>query len=446
MPPVREFAEVRRVQDNKPLLLVTKDMYVGNYKPRGEMAKRKAEKDKQKKDNQTTWSEYGLELVSHPWLRSDEGQRESVHGAVRWLMEVFNQHLLTKNHLPLEPQQDDNFQLLVFRREQVLFASVADYDGTRKPSAPLSSQQATLGVGASAIRDGKSPEAQLIRSAPWYQPKYELEAAEKSKDEAVNAAYAFLKSVMVKMVALAWEKYLPIGKWKRQGGKTPADGWADPDVKNMWHLLPRSKPVMILEGLDGTQKGLVFDLLKKAPADLPDADAWGPVYEAILKDGTSPSSHPIDSAKVGGDQAMLFEFRKDPPRAMLDDYVLDPAWRDKKEDSELIELVDKLTQAPNTIKNIRSYAQKNADDYKKWFVHKYNQRAQVDAMKLASNAKLADIVSWLAEGHPDALKDFLSEAEKAKKPNAQVKPLVGPPLPPMAPIPMKAPIPSDKPQ
>lgn len=444
-PPLREFAEVRRTADNKPILLVTKDMESGPYAPKGEMAKKKKKKDKDKGGPKTVWCQYGLELVSHPWLRSDEKQRESVHSAVRWVMEVFTQHVMNRNHLPLEPQQDDQFELLVFRREQVIFVGGGDYDGSRKPNAPLSAQQATLGEAASAIRDGKSLEAQLIRSASWYQPKYELEAEEKSKDEAVKAAYAFLKSVMVKMVNVAWVKYLPIGNWRRKGGDPPADGWSDSYVKNEWHLLPRSAPVLILDGLSGTQRGLVLELLKEAPADLPDVQAWGPVCETILQDRTSPSSHPINSAKVGGEQAMLFEYRKDPPQAMMDEYVLDPAWRNKKEDSELVQLLAKLNHAPNTVANIRLYAQKEAEDYKKWFVHKYNQRAQVDAMKIASNAKLGDIVTWLAEIHPDALKHFLSEAEKSKKPSAQVNPILGPAPPPVAPSAMKAPIPSGKP-
>ena len=140
-----------------------------------------------------------------------------MHSAVRWVMEVFTQHVMNRNHLPLEPQQDDQFELLVFRREQVIFVGGGDYDGSRKPNAPLSAQQATLGRLRQPSETARAWRPSSSGRRPGTNPKYELEAEEKSKDEAVKAAYAFLKSVMVKMVNVAWVKYLPIGNWRRKG-------------------------------------------------------------------------------------------------------------------------------------------------------------------------------------------------------------------------------------
>ena len=138
---------------------------------------------------------------------------------------------------------------------------------------------------------------------------------------------------------------------------------------------------------------------------------------------------------------MLFNTAKDPPQAMMDEYVLDPAWRNKKEDSELVQLLAKLNHAPNTVANIRLYAQKEAEDYKKVVRSQIQPTCAGRRDEDRFNAKLGDIVTWFAEIHPDALKHFLSEAEKSKKPSAQVNPILGPAPPPVAPSAMKAPFP-----
>src|SRR5262249_40525132 len=125
--------------------------------------------------------------------------------------------------------------------------------------------------------------------------------------EAVESAYTYLKSI-ISFTAKQVDKHgIPIGDYP---GASPFHSLTDPVVKNDWKVLPRTRPNIVLEGLSDVGKAATPRLLREMP-EIGDGTIWRESKLYILGGG-EVAGHGINDAVIGGEKALLFEFRAVP--------------------------------------------------------------------------------------------------------------------------------------
>ncbi|EOX1765182.1 MARTX multifunctional-autoprocessing repeats-in-toxin holotoxin RtxA [Vibrio cholerae] len=318
------FGYVHDSQGN-PLFMLTKDMNQGGYSnPVGI-------NDIQGVSN---WQTHTIELVTYPSEISDTAAVESRKEAMLWLAKEFTDHINQSNHQSLPHLvSDDGRSTLVISNSKHLIAAGngTSIDAQGKTiGMPPSGQQATMAISAKEFGTSSSSEVRLLESAPWYQAglrdEFLANAKNTTLDDPATAqnVYAYLTSVYSKTADLAKEYGIYINDWDpaSEGFSPNAQGLTDPKVKNAWSILPRTKPVRMLELLSAEDSRYVRQQIAEKLKGTYSESLAKNVFE-YFQYGGEVAGHGINNATTGSVQqlepAILFEFRSVP--SALSDFV-----------------------------------------------------------------------------------------------------------------------------
>ncbi|HGE6133808.1 TPA: MARTX multifunctional-autoprocessing repeats-in-toxin holotoxin RtxA [Vibrio cholerae] len=318
------FGYVHDSQGN-PLFMLTKDMNQGGYSnPVGI-------NDIQGVNN---WQTHTIELVTYPSEISDTAAIESRKEAMLWLAKEFTDHINQSNHqsLPHLVSDDGRFTLVISNSKHLIAAgngTSIDAEGKTIGMTP-SGQQATMAISAKEFGTSSSSEVRLLESAPWYQAglrdEFLANAKNTTLDDPATAqnVYAYLTSVYSKTADLAKEYGIYINDWDpaSEGFSPNAQGLTDPKVKNAWSILPRTKPVRMLELLSAEDSRYVRQQIAEKLKGTYSESLAKNVFE-YFQYGGEVAGHGINNATTGSVQqpepAILFEFRSVP--SALSDFV-----------------------------------------------------------------------------------------------------------------------------
>ncbi|WP_410108651.1 MARTX multifunctional-autoprocessing repeats-in-toxin holotoxin RtxA [Vibrio cholerae] len=318
------FGYVHDLQGN-PLFMLTKDMNQGGYtNPVGI-------NDIQGVSN---WQTHTIELVTYPSEISDTTAVESRKEAMLWLAKEFTDHINQSNHqsLPHLVSDDGRFTLVISNSKHLIAAgNGTSIDAQGKTiGMPSSGQQATMAISAKEFGTSSSSEVRLLESAPWYQAglrdEFSANAKNTTLDDPATAqnVYAYLTSVYSKTADLAKEYGIYINDWDpaSEGFSPNAQGLTDPKVKNAWSILPRTKPVRMLELLSAEDSRYVRQQIAEKLKGTYSESLAKNVFE-YFQYGGEVAGHGINNATTGSVQqlepAILFEFRSVP--SALSDFV-----------------------------------------------------------------------------------------------------------------------------
>ncbi|WP_394852185.1 MARTX multifunctional-autoprocessing repeats-in-toxin holotoxin RtxA [Vibrio cholerae] len=318
------FGYVHDSQGN-PLFMLTKDMNQGGYSnPVGI-------NDIQGVNN---WQTHTIELVTYPSEISDTAAVESRKEAMLWLAKEFTDHINQSNHqsLPHLVSDDGRFTLVISNSKHLIAAgngTSIDAQGKTIGMTP-SGQQATMAISAKEFGTSSSSEIRLLESAPWYQAglrdEFLANAKNTTLDDPATAqnVYAYLTSVYSKTADLAKEYGIYINDWDpaSEGFSPNAQGLTDPKVKNAWSILPRTKPVRMLELLSAEDSRYVRQQIAEKLKGTYSESLAKSVFE-YFQYGGEVAGHGINNATTGSAQqpepAILFEFRSVP--SVLSEFV-----------------------------------------------------------------------------------------------------------------------------
>ncbi|NNN47868.1 MARTX multifunctional-autoprocessing repeats-in-toxin holotoxin RtxA [Vibrio sp. 2-2(8)] len=311
------FGYVHDSQGN-PLFMLTKDMNQGGYSNPVGITDIKGVNN---------WQTHTIELVTYPSETSDMVAIESRKEAMLWLAKEFTGHINQSNHhsLPSLVSDDGRFTLVISNSKHFIAAgngTSIEAQGQTIGMTP-SGQQATMAISAKEFGSSSSLEVRLLESAPWYQSglrdEFLVNANEAKLDDPVVAqnVYAYLTSVYSKTANLAKEYGIYINDWDpaSEGFSPNAQGLTDPKVKNAWEILPRTKPVKMLELLSADDSRYVRQqIIEKLKGSHSESLAKN-VFE-YFQYGGEVAGHGINNATTGSSQqpepAILFEFRSVP--------------------------------------------------------------------------------------------------------------------------------------
>ncbi|OXX57930.1 MARTX multifunctional-autoprocessing repeats-in-toxin holotoxin RtxA, partial [Vibrio sp. V10_P2A27P122] len=311
------FGYVHDSQGN-PLFMLTKDMNQGGYSNPVGITDIKGVNN---------WQTHTIELVTYPSETSDMVAIESRKEAMLWLAKEFTGHINQSNHhsLPSLVSDDGRFTLVISNSKHFIAAgngTSIEAQGQTIGMTP-SGQQATMAISAKEFGSSSSLEVRLLESAPWYQSglrdEFLVNANEAKLDDPVVAqnVYAYLTSVYSKTANLAKEYGIYINDWDpaSEGFSPNAQGLTDPKVKNAWEILPRTKPVKMLELLSADDSRYVRQqIIEKLKGSHSESLAKN-VFE-YFQYGGEVAGHGINNATTGRSQqpepAILFEFRSVP--------------------------------------------------------------------------------------------------------------------------------------
>ncbi|MDX3646319.1 actin cross-linking domain-containing toxin, partial [Streptomyces sp. MB09-02B] len=305
----RAFAFVSKVDSDEPLLMVTKDMSKGGYANPTElpMAQR------------GNWQTHTVELITYPSRLGDQAALGARNDATQWLLDVFKERLGVHNHRPLESMTspDGLYRLQVTSERHVIATGTGlELEGLPSVSMPTTQQQATVGIRAVDFGSRATNELRLLADhAHWYKPAFRNDDALRTAlarevldaPEQVENAYTYMKSVIDFTSDLVHKHGIPMEGW---AGAPPYRGLTHPAVKNEWSVLPRTRPSLVLDALSPGDRAVTLRLLREAPA-LGDEAVWKAARQYILT-GNEVAGRGINNATVGGERALLFEFRSLP--------------------------------------------------------------------------------------------------------------------------------------
>jgi hypothetical protein len=359
----RVFGYIRLKGGADPLVQITKDMSTGKY---GNPKHRDFVKDADQ------WKVHTLELVTYPSALADATAIGHRNSSVKFLLATLLERLGSHNHEPLETMTspDGLYELVVTNRNHVIAAgNGVMVDDAPAVSMPLGGQQATMGVVAKDFGTGANEQLKMLEAAPWYHADFKAEVtAETAKAKAPGDAqgvYAYLKSILAFASSLVEKYNLPIEDYAPSGAPK-AQGLTDPAVKNEWKILPRTKPLLLLDTLEGPDKLLVKQLLTRTTGGA----SWAAVRTYLLGGG-EVAGHGINDATIGGKQAMLFEFRSIPDG--LKDIVPKTEAPPVETLDDPLSTIDSKNKT-SVINGLRAYAQTNADAFKVWFLANNNNK------------------------------------------------------------------------
>ncbi|HDY8137468.1 TPA: MARTX multifunctional-autoprocessing repeats-in-toxin holotoxin RtxA [Vibrio vulnificus] len=318
------FGYVHDSQGN-PLFMLTKDMNQGGYSNPAGITDI---------NGLNNWQTHTIELVTYPSETSDTTAIESRKEAMLWLAKEFTGHINQSNHqsLPQLVSDDGRFTLVISNSKHLIAAgngTAIEAQGQTIGMTP-SGQQATMAISAKEFGSSSSLEVRLLESAPWYQSRLRDEFLANSNEhklddpEAAQNVYAYLTSVYSKTADLAKEFGIYINDWDpaSEGFSPNAQGLTDPKVKNAWEILPRTKPVKMLELLSADDSRYVRQqIIEKLKGSHSESLAKN-VFE-YFQYGGEVAGHGINNATTGSAQqpepAILFEFRSVP--SVLSEFV-----------------------------------------------------------------------------------------------------------------------------
>ncbi|MCX9468929.1 MARTX multifunctional-autoprocessing repeats-in-toxin holotoxin RtxA [Vibrio cholerae] len=395
------FGYVHDSQGN-PLFMLTKDMSQGGYSnPVGI-------NDIQGVNN---WQTHTIELVTYPSEISDTAAIESRKEAMLWLAKEFTDHINQSNHqsLPHLVSDDGRFTLVISNSKHLIAAgngTSIDAQGKTIGMTP-SGQQATMAISAKEFGTSSSPEVRLLESAPWYQAglrdEFLANAKNTTLDDPATAqnVYAYLTSVYSKTADLAKEYGIYINDWdpSSEGFSPNAQGLTDPKVKNAWSILPRTKPVRMLELLSAEDSRYVRQQIAEKLKSTYSESLAKNVFE-YFQYGGEVAGHGINNATTGSVQqpepAILFEFRSVP--SALSDFVPKTA-STVKVDVKALDHFDSASRKA-IITEVNALVS-GSEDFDAWYQEYRASKGQPPVKNPKSSASANHKAEWLMTQHAE---------------------------------------------
>ncbi|HFG2072480.1 TPA: MARTX multifunctional-autoprocessing repeats-in-toxin holotoxin RtxA [Vibrio cholerae] len=395
------FGYVHDSQGN-PLFMLTKDMSQGGYSnPVGI-------NDIQGVNN---WQTHTIELVTYPSEISDTAAVESRKEAMLWLAKEFTDHINQSNHqsLPHLVSDDGRFTLVISNSKHLIAAgngTSIDAQGKTIGMTP-SGQQATMAISAKEFGTSSSSEVRLLESAPWYQAglrdEFLANAKNTTLDDPATAqnVYAYLTSVYSKTADLAKEYGIYINDWDpaSEGFSPNAQGLTDPKVKNAWSILPRTKPVRMLELLSAEDSRYVRQQIAEKLKGTYSESLAKNVFEYFQYCG-EVAGHGINNATTGSVQqpepAILFEFRSVP--SALSDFVPKTA-STVKVDVKALDHFDSASRKA-IITEVNALVS-GSEDFDAWYQEYRASKGQPPVKNPKSSASANHKAEWLMTQHAE---------------------------------------------
>ncbi|ELJ8674981.1 MARTX multifunctional-autoprocessing repeats-in-toxin holotoxin RtxA [Vibrio cholerae] len=395
------FGYVHDSQGN-PLFMLTKDMNQGGYSnPVGI-------NDIQGVNN---WQTHTIELVTYPSEISDTAAVESRKEAMLWLAKEFTDHINQSNHqsLPHLVSDDGRFTLVISNSKHLIAAgngTSIDAQGKTIGMTP-SGQQATMAISAKEFGTSSSSEVRLLESAPWYQAglrdEFLANAKNTTLDDPATAqnVYAYLTSVYSKTADLAKEYGIYINDWDpaSEGFSPNAQGLTDPKVKNAWSILPRTKPVRMLELLSAEDSRYVRQQIAEKLKGTYSESLAKNVFE-YFQYGGEVAGHGINNATTGSVQqpepAILFEFRSVP--SALSDFVPKTA-STVKVDVKALDHFDSASRKA-IITEVNALVS-GSEDFDAWYQEYRASKGQPPVKNPKSSASANHKAEWLMTQHAE---------------------------------------------
>lgn len=395
------FGYVHDSQGN-PLFMLTKDMNQGGYSnPVGI-------NDIQGVNN---WQTHTIELVTYPSEISDTAAVESRKEAMLWLAKEFTDHINQSNHqsLPHLVSDDGRFTLVISNSKHLIAAgNGTSIDGQGKTIGMTpSGQQATMAISAKEFGTSSSSEVRLLESAPWYQAglrdEFLANAKNTTLDDPATAqnVYAYLTSVYSKTADLAKEYGIYINDWDpaSEGFSPNAQGLTDPKVKNAWSILPRTKPVRMLELLSAEDSRYVRQQIAEKLKGTYSESLAKNVFE-YFQYGGEVAGHGINNATTGSVQqpepAILFEFRSVP--SALSDFVPKTA-STVKVDVKALDHFDSASRKA-IITEVNALVS-GSEDFDAWYQEYRASKGQPPVKNPKSSASANHKAEWLMTQHAE---------------------------------------------
>ncbi|WP_135454298.1 MARTX multifunctional-autoprocessing repeats-in-toxin holotoxin RtxA [Vibrio echinoideorum] len=311
--------------EGNPLFMLTKDMNQGSYTNPAGITNIKGIGN---------WQTHTIELVTYPSETRDKVAVESRKDAMLWLAKEFTSHINQSNHKSLSNlvSEDGRFTLAISNSNHLIAAGNGmsiESQGQTIGMTP-SGQQASMAVSAKDFGTGSSNEVKLLESAPWYQAgllsEFSAIAENVTLDDQATAqnVFAYLTSIYSKTADLAKEYGIYINDWEptAEGFSPNAQGLTDPKVKNAWEILPRTKPVQMLELLSSSDSRYVRQQIL-ANLKSSHSESLAKNVFAYFQGGGEVAGHGINNATTGNshnpEPAILFEFRSVP--STLNEFV-----------------------------------------------------------------------------------------------------------------------------
>ncbi|EKG0042343.1 MARTX multifunctional-autoprocessing repeats-in-toxin holotoxin RtxA [Vibrio cholerae] len=397
----QSFGYVHDSQGN-PLFMLTKDMNQGGYSnPVGI-------NDIQGVNN---WQTHTIELVTYPSEISDTAAIESRKEAMLWLAKEFTDHINQSNHqsLPHLVSDDGRFTLVISNSKHLIAAgngTSIDAQGKTIGMTP-SGQQATMAISAKEFGTSSSSEVRLLESAPWYQAglrdEFLANAKNTTLDDPATAqnVYAYLTSVYSKTADLAKEYGIYINDWDpaSEGFSPNAQGLTDPKVKNAWSILPRTKPVRMLELLSAEDSRYVRQQIAEKLKGTYSESLAKNVFE-YFQYGGEVAGHGINNAMTGSVQqpepAILFEFRSVP--SALSDFVPKTA-STVKVDVKALDHFDSASRKA-IITEVNALVS-GSEDFDAWYQEYRASKGQPPVKNPKSSASANHKAEWLMTQHAE---------------------------------------------
>ncbi|ELI1916089.1 MARTX multifunctional-autoprocessing repeats-in-toxin holotoxin RtxA [Vibrio cholerae] len=395
------FGYVHDSQGN-PLFMLTKDINQGGYSnPVGI-------NDIQGVNN---WQTHTIELVTYPSEISDTAAVESRKEAMLWLAKEFTDHINQSNHqsLPHLVSDDGRFTLVISNSKHLIAAgngTSIDAQGKTIGMTP-SGQQATMAISAKEFGTSSSSEVRLLESAPWYQAglrdEFLANAKNTTLDDPATAqnVYAYLTSVYSKTADLAKEYGIYINDWDpaSEGFSPNAQGLTDPKVKNAWSILPRTKPVRMLELLSAEDSRYVRQQIAEKLKGTYSESLAKNVFE-YFQYGGEVAGHGINNATTGSVQqpepAILFEFRSVP--SALSDFVPKTA-STVKVDVKALDHFDSASRKA-IITEVNALVS-GSEDFDAWYQEYRASKGQPPVKNPKSSASANHKAEWLMTQHAE---------------------------------------------
>lgn len=395
------FGYVHDSQGN-PLFMLTKDMNQGGYSnPVGI-------NDIQGVNN---WQTHTIELVTYPSEISDTAAVESRKEAMLWLAKEFTDHINQSNHqsLPHLVSDDGRFTLVISNSKHLIAAgNGTSIDAQGKTiGMTLSGQQATMAISAKEFGTSSSSEVRLLESAPWYQAglrdEFLANAKNTTLDDPATAqnVYAYLTSVYSKTADLAKEYGIYINDWDpaSEGFSPNAQGLTDPKVKNTWSILPRTKPVRMLELLSAEDSRYVRQQIAEKLKGTYSESLAKNVFE-YFQYGGEVAGHGINNVTTGSVQqpepAILFEFRSVP--SALSDFVPKTA-STVKVDVKALDHFDSASRKA-IITEVNALVS-GSEDFDAWYQEYRASKGQPPVKNPKSSASANHKAEWLMTQHAE---------------------------------------------
>ncbi|HFQ5565263.1 TPA: MARTX multifunctional-autoprocessing repeats-in-toxin holotoxin RtxA [Vibrio vulnificus] len=395
------FGYVHDSQGN-PLFMLTKDMNQGGYSNPAGITDI---------NGLNNWQTHTIELVTYPSETSDTTAIESRKEAMLWLAKEFTGHINQSNHqsLPQLVSEDGRFTLVISNSKHLIAAgngTAIEAQGQTIGMTP-SGQQATMAISAKEFGSSSSLEVRLLESAPWYQSGLRDEFLANSNEhklddpEAAQNVYAYLTSVYSKTADLAKEFGIYINDWDpaSEGFSPNAQGLTDPKVKNAWEILPRTKPVKMLELLSADDSRYVRQqIIEKLKGSHSESLAKS-VFE-YFQYGGEVAGHGINNATTGSAQqpepAILFEFRSVP--SVLSEFV-PKTESTAKVDVKALDHFDSASRKA-IIVEVNALVS-GSDDFDAWYQEYRASKGQPPVKNPKSSASANHKAEWLMTQYAD---------------------------------------------